>query len=173
MNVAFDPRPTLPVTAHSAGDRWTLVFVKDLAHPPERVWAALTEPGQVSAWAPFRADRDLSAPGRTTLAMVDGDTTVDLPAEILRSEPPKLLEYKWGDDLLRWELTPTEAGTRLTLHHTVGGRDLLAKVAAGWHLCLLVAEKLLDGAPIPPIRGQEALGYGWRDLHDEYAEKMQ
>jgi hypothetical protein len=45
-------------------------------------------------------------------------------------------------------------------------------VAAGWHLCLDVAEHLLDGQPIGPIRGQDALNYGWDELNDGYAKKL-
>jgi uncharacterized protein YndB with AHSA1/START domain len=152
--------------------RWTLAFVRDLVHPPERVWTALTDPAEVGEWSPFRAERDLSVPGSAVLTMVDGDTTMDLPATVLRAEPPTLLEYTWGDDLLRWELEPTAAGTRLTLRHTVAGPDWLPKAAAGWHICLDVAERLLDGDPIPPIRGQAALDYGWQDLHDAYAKEL-
>ena len=33
------------------------------------------------------------------------------------------------------------------------------KVAAGWHLCLVVAERLLDGDPIEPISGADAMRY--------------
>jgi hypothetical protein len=46
------------------------------------------------------------------------------------------------------------------------------KVAAGWHLCLLVAERLLAGSPMPPIRGQDALNYGWSALADAYAAAL-
>jgi error-prone DNA polymerase len=39
-----DHGPLAEVQYASDGDRWTLVFVRELSHPPERVWAALTEP---------------------------------------------------------------------------------------------------------------------------------
>jgi hypothetical protein len=54
----------------------------------------------------------------------------------------------------------------------VEGRDWVPKVAAGWHLCLDVAELLLDGRPIGPIRGDEARNYGWDELNQAYAEKL-
>ncbi|HLL65411.1 MAG TPA: SRPBCC family protein [Micromonosporaceae bacterium] len=168
----FRPGPLAAVDCSTAGDRWTLVFTRDLAHPPERVWAALTEAEQLREWAPFTANRNLGTAGDATLLMIDGDTTVDLPASIHRAEPPTLLEHTWGTDLLRWELTATDAGTRLTLHHTVSDPDWLPKVAAGWHLCLVVAEQLLDGRPVGAIRGEDALRYGWSELHDRYAERL-
>jgi uncharacterized protein YndB with AHSA1/START domain len=169
---AFDPGPLAAVSYAADGDRWTLVFLKALDHPPERVWEALTDPAQLERWAPFTSDRDLAETGPATLTMIDSDQSVDLEARVTRAEPPSLLEYSWGDDNLRWELEPHGDGTRLTLRHTVEGEDWLPKVAAGWHLCLLVAERMLGGVPVEPIRGQEAMDFGWQELHDQYAEKL-
>jgi uncharacterized protein YndB with AHSA1/START domain len=168
----FEPGPLADVDCRAAEDRWTLVFVRDLRHPPEKVWAALTEPAQLREWAPFVADRDLGSTGDATLTMIDGDTSLDLTASVRRAEPPRLLEYMWGTDLLRWELAATDSGTRLTLHHVVTDRAGIPKVAAGWHLCLVVAEHLLDGQPIGAIRGADARNFGWEELHDAYAEKL-
>jgi len=203
------------VAVCAAGDRWTLIFSRDLRHPPKKVWAALTDPDQLARWAPFLASRDLTITGDATLTMVDGDVRQDLPVTVTRSEPHTLLEYTWGTDDLRWELaaigvdpedgamtpdpsgdhagSPTTAGsgtastgtastgtasttastgTRLTLRHTISNREWVPKVAAGWHLCLLVAERLLDGHPIDPIRGQEAHNHGWDDLNRAYAGEL-
>jgi uncharacterized protein YndB with AHSA1/START domain len=160
------------VDAQSTGDGWTLVFVRDLRHPPTAVWAALTEPGQLAEWAPFTASRDLGTPGPGTLTMIDGDAAEELPAEVRVAEPPSRLEYTWGGDRLLWELAATPTGTRLTLSHTMAERDLLPKVAAGWHICLDVAERLLDGRPVGPIRGSHAREHGWDDLTDAYTRQL-
>ncbi|WP_432825212.1 SRPBCC family protein [Dactylosporangium sp. CA-092794] len=170
----FDPGPTAEVSYAAAPDgRWTLRFVRDLHHPPERVWRMLTEPGPLSRWAPFTADRDLGTPGPATLTMIDGDTAQPLAAEVLRAEPPSLLEYTWGEDLLRWELEPAGDVTRLTLWHTLADRDFVSKVAAGWHQCVRVMELDLDGTPHPPVRGQDALNYGWADLEAAYRKTLE
>jgi uncharacterized protein YndB with AHSA1/START domain len=169
----FDPGPLADVDAEPAADRWTLVLVRELRHLPEKVWIALTDPAQLEAWAPYIADRDLGTVGEATLTMVDGDTREDIPVTVLRADPPRLLEHTWGPDLLRWELEPTGTGTRLTLRHTVADKDLVAKVAAGWHLCLVVAERLLDGHPIPPIRGEAAKDFGWEGLRDAYEDRLE
>jgi len=169
---AFESGPLADVDCHASEDRWMLVFVRDLRHPPEKVWAALTDPKQVRQWAPYDTDTDLDSVGDATLTMIDGDTRVDLPTSVSRAEPPTLLEYTWGSDLLRWELAAIDAGTRLTLRHTIEDRESAAKVAAGWHICLVVAEHLLDGQPIGPIRGTDARTYGWDELRDAYAGKL-
>jgi uncharacterized protein YndB with AHSA1/START domain len=168
----FQPSPLADIAYRKDGDRWTLIFVRVLQHPPEQVWAALTEPEQLGAWAPFTASRNLGELGEATLTMIDGDVAEDLPASVTRAERPRLLEYTWGDDRVRWELAAIDAGTRLTLEHTVEGPDWMPKVAAGWHLCLDVAERMLDGEPIEPIRGDDAMNYCWSELHDAYRERL-
>ncbi|MBO3747202.1 SRPBCC family protein [Streptosporangiaceae bacterium NEAU-GS5] len=168
----FDPGPLEQVDCVRDDERWTLVFIRDLRHAPEKVWAALTDPGQVGQWAPYTADRDLGRSGDVTLTMIDGEASTEIAATVIRAERPTLLEYTWGTDLLRWELAPAGVGTRLTLRHTVQDRELAPKVAAGWHLCLVVADRLLAGEPIPPIRGMAAKEYGWDRLNEGYAEKL-
>ncbi|MEU7572859.1 SRPBCC domain-containing protein [Micromonospora sp. NPDC049240] len=169
---SFRPGPLADVDRVPVDDRWDLVLVRGLRHPPERVWTALTDPAQLAEWAPFLADRDLGSPGETTLRTVDGDRAHPAPATILRADRPRVLEYTWGTALLRWELTPTDTGTTLTLRHRIDRPDLAPMVAAGWHLCLDVAGHLLDGDPVGPIRGAEAKEFDWAALRDAYAERL-
>ncbi|MFC0002848.1 SRPBCC family protein [Micromonospora siamensis] len=168
----FHPGPLAEVSRVPVGDRWDLVLARDLRHPPEKVWAALTEPGRLAQWAPFLASRDLGSPGEATLSTVDGDRTFDAPATVRHADRPSVLEYTWGDALLRWELAPAGTGTRLTLRQRIDRPEQAAMVAAGWHLCLDVAGHLLDGDPVGPIRGAEAKDFGWAELRDAYAERL-
>jgi uncharacterized protein YndB with AHSA1/START domain len=168
--MTFDPGPLGDASVVPDGDRWTLIFIRDLRHPPGAVWTALTDPAELDQWAPFAADRDLGRTGDATLTMIDGDTRTALPATVRRAEPTSLLEYSWGDDLLRWELTPTADGTRLILRHTLAEPGMDAMVAAGWHLCVAVLARLLDGDPVGVIRGRDAMAYGWERLRDGYAD---
>jgi uncharacterized protein YndB with AHSA1/START domain len=170
--MTYQPGPPADVQAIPDGDRWKLIFVRELKHPPGTVWTALTRADHVSAWAPFTADRDLDRPGDATLTMIDGDVAEPLAATVTRVEPPRLLEYTWGEDHLRWELEAVDDGTRLILRHTLTDREWLPKVAAGWHLCLEVADRLLDREPAAPIRGRDALNYGWQELADTYAKRL-
>ena len=170
--MSFDPGPPAGAMVVPDGDRWTLVFVRELRHPPARVWSALTDPAEIDQWAPFSAARDLGQTGDVVLTMVDGAEKIDLAGTVLRAEAPSLLEYRWGDDLLRWDLEPNGAGTRLTLRHTLAERDMDAMVAAGWHLCVVVLARLLDGDPIGVVRGDEARRYGWEELRAGYAAQF-
>ena len=73
--------------AESTPEGWVLVVARDLRHPPATVWAALTEPEQLLAWAPFTAGRDLGATGEATLTMIDGvdGDRMDLAVTVTRA----------------------------------------------------------------------------------------
>ena len=166
----FNPEELADVEYHIEGDRAKLVFSLDLHHPPEKVWSALTDPEQLREWAPFTPDRNLAELGPAMIT--DLDNAQEMPVKVLQSIPPTLLEYSIEEDLLSWELSPIDAGTRLTLRHTVESPDWVLKVAAGWHMCLVVAEKLLDGRPIGPVSRAKVKELGWLELHDAYGGKL-
>ena len=165
----FEPGPLVEVSWTTENGRSTLVFTREFRHSREAVWAALTVAEQIGKWAPFAPNRDLSNTGSATLQMNDGSQPEHSPSEVKRAVPLEILEYTWGDDRLVWELTVTETGTRVTLHHhTNEDPSSLPKNAAGWHICLDVAERLLDGNPVEPILGESAMCYGWGRLHAQY-----
>jgi uncharacterized protein YndB with AHSA1/START domain len=170
----YEPSPLADVSAHAGAERWTLVFVRELRHPPELVWSALTDPAQLKQWAPFDADRDLGRTGSARITMAGGppEDTEETPIEVRVAQRPKLLEYTWGEDLLRWELQAVEHGTRLTLHHTVTDKTWLSKVCAGWHICLDVAERLLHGRAVGRIVADDAKKHGWEQLDAAYSERL-
>ncbi|MBM2619984.1 SRPBCC domain-containing protein [Actinoplanes sp. LDG1-06] len=149
---------------------WTLVFVRELKHPPQAVWEALTDPAELDQWAPFAAERDMNALGPLTLTMVDGDNREDTRAVVRVADAPKVLEYSWDEDLLRWELEPSGEGTRMTLRHTLVGVTDASLVATGWHVCVVVLEHLLDGDPHGVVRGRAAEEYGFDELRAAYGE---
>jgi uncharacterized protein YndB with AHSA1/START domain len=167
--------PGLAGRAHiqKDGEKWTLVLVRELRHSPEKVWKALTDPEHLREWAPFDSDRNLGAAGTANLTTVGAPAPMVSETEVKRAEAPSLLEFNWGGQDIRWELEPLEAGgTRLTLWHNID-RRFIAMGAAGWHVCLDVLERSLDGQPIGRIVGGNAMNLeGWQRLHAEYAKQF-
>jgi uncharacterized protein YndB with AHSA1/START domain len=154
------------------GERWTLILVRDLRHPPELVWEALTDPTQLSEWAPFDADRSLAAVGPVRLSTVGTPTPLVSDSAVKRAEAPRLLEHSWAGNELRWELAPLGRGTRLTLWINID-RRYVSWGAAGWHICFDVLDGLLAGEPIGRIAGPEAMKLGgWQRLVGEYAKQF-
>src|SRR5215471_8972516 len=83
-------------------DNWTLILVRELRHPPEKVWQALTDPAHLREWAPFVADGSLGTVGATVVLTWVG-TGKPVETKVTRADAPTLLEY--GD--IRWELEPS------------------------------------------------------------------
>ncbi len=169
----YAPGPADAAQVQKDGETWTLVLVKELRHPPEKVWLALTDPKHLREWAPFDADRNLGAAGASVKL-----TTVGAPkphvteTTVTRADPPSLLVYNWGGNDMRWELERSGGGTRLTLWTSID-RRYIAMGAAGWHICLDVLDHFLRGAPIGRIVGPEAMKFdGWQRLSAEYARQF-
>ena len=168
----YQPGAASEAAVQRDGSRWTLVFVRQLKHPPSKVWQALTEPTELREWAPFDADRNLGSAGAAKLNLVGTTRPQTFESEIRQAEAPRLLEYTWGDDVLRWELEAIDSGTRLTLRHTLDEPTWAPKAAAGWHICLDVAERALAGHPIGRIAARDAKRFGWERLNASYAERF-
>jgi len=154
------------------GEKWTLILVRELRHSPEKVWRALTDPASLREWAPFDADGNLGTTGSTVKLTAVGAPTLQVSeTRVTRAEAPKLLEYNWGSQDLRWELEASSGGTRLTLWHNID-RRFISMGAAGWHICLDVLDRLVGGSPIGRCVAGAAMKVGWPRLNAEYAAQF-
>ena len=101
----------------------------ELEAAPERVWTAITDPGELAQWFPDRAEIDLRPGGRGHLFWENyggGDL------EIVEVDPPRFLSWRWagGDErplqeystLVEWTLTRRPDGGT-TLHLRESGFD--------------------------------------------------
>ena len=170
----YAPGAAFGADVRKDGESWTLVLVRDLRHPPARVWEALTEPEHLREWAPFDADRNLGSAGATVrLSTVGAPAPHVSETEVKRADAPNVLEFSWAGGDIRWELEPAnDGGTRLTLWTNID-RRYIAMGAAGWHICLDVLDRLLSGQPIGRIAGPDAMRFdGWQRLHAEYAQQF-
>ena len=165
------PGPAAGAEVRKDGDKWTLILVRELRHPPEKVWKALTDPASLREWAPFDADRSLAAVGPVKLSTVGTPTPQISETQVTRADAPTLLEYRWGDNDMRWQLEPLGNGTRLTLWHNID-RGFISMGAAGWHICLDVLDRFVAGDSIGRIVGGEAMKFGWPRLNTDYAKQF-
>jgi uncharacterized protein YndB with AHSA1/START domain len=168
----YTPGPASGAEIRKDRENWTLILVRVLRHSPEKVWEAITDPAHLREWAPFDADGSLAAVGTTVkLTTVGAPTPQVSETTVKRAEAPRLLEYSWGSNDLRWELEPLGSGTRLTLWHNID-RRFISMGAAGWHICFDVLDRLLSGTPLGRIVGGEAMKFGWKRLNAEYAKQF-
>ena len=87
------------------GGRWQLRFRRELPHPPDKVWRAITEPEHLKAWFPMAivGEWKVGAPLRflSESGEFDGD--------VIEVRPQSSLEFRWGTDVLRLEVA-TDGG---------------------------------------------------------------
>jgi uncharacterized protein YndB with AHSA1/START domain len=168
----YSPGPASGAQVQKDGEKWTLILVRELRHSPAKVWQAITDPAHLHEWAPFQVDGSLGIAGNTVkLAPVGAPNPHVSETVVTRADAPRLLEYNWGAQELRWELEPLDGGTRLTLWHSID-RRFISWGAAGWHICFDVLERLLAGDPIGRIVGADAMKFDWQRLNVEYAKQF-
>jgi len=120
-------------------DQDAIVSEIHIAAPPERVFRALTDAGELQRWftnpeCPVkRWEMDARRGGEYRYATEKGIVVVnnirkfECHGEILECDPPRLLVYTWNanwhDDpsretVVRWELEPAQGGTLVTVRHS-------------------------------------------------------
>jgi uncharacterized protein YndB with AHSA1/START domain len=129
--------------SNSEGTR-SLVFERQMKHPPEKVWRALTESHLIAEWL-MENDFVPKVGHRFTMRAVPlpGWSGI-VNCEVLTVEPPHRLSYRWGDGtesdsglvtIVTWTLTPRDGGTLVRMEQS-GFRapDELAfkRMGKGW-----------------------------------------
>lgn len=163
-------KPTGNLIEH--GDEWELILTRLLHHPRKDVWDALTRSDELAKWGPFKPDRDLTEVGSVRLTHMNNPQEDVRQGYVLDVEPPSLLEFQWGNDILRWELQEAGEGTELILRHRFANREMAPSYAAGWHLCLKGLTGTLAGEAMPSMVGSEAMKHGYKQLYDTYKKQF-
>src|ERR1700739_3664792 len=92
----------------------SVVVEREIPHPPEKIWRALTQPHLIEEWLmknAFKPVVDLRFSLRADWGVVD--------CQVTTVEPNKTLAYTWGaydlKSVVTWTLTPTSTGTHLRM----------------------------------------------------------
>jgi uncharacterized protein YndB with AHSA1/START domain len=144
--------------------RTQLCFKRALAHPREKVWKAITEPQHLARWFPTTIEGERAAGARLRFSFPGGQAP-PFDGEMIAYEPPSLMELRWGPDVLRLELRPTDGGTELTLLDTLAERGKAARDGAGWHTCLDALERDLSGESSARDEMDK-----WKAVHPHYVD---
>ena len=105
----------------SATESRTVVVERQISHPPEKLWRALTQPHLIEEWL-MKNDFKPAVGHRFNISADWGGV---LDCEVLAIEPNRTLSYSWDfahedaaynlKSVVTFTLTPTAAGTRLSL----------------------------------------------------------
>jgi uncharacterized protein YndB with AHSA1/START domain len=144
--------------------RSVLRFERRLAHPPEKVWRAITEPSHLGQWFPAAVQMELRLGAEICFDFGDG-SGAQPDGVITELDPPRAFGFSWGADRLHFALHPERAGCRLVFTHTFDDHAGAASFASGWQLCLDGLGMLLDGKPI-------GLAEDTGELHEAYVAAL-
>ena len=142
------------MTASEAEIRSVLVE-REFAHPPQKLWRALTQPHLIEAWL-MKND---FAPVVGHAFQLRGDWGGTLDCQVLEVEPERTLAYRWDfahDDpayglksVVTFPLTPTDTGTHLRMEQ-VGFRpdqkQALGGARVGWQVFMGKLDRVLEEA---------------------------
>jgi uncharacterized protein YndB with AHSA1/START domain len=162
-------------TYETIDGRPALRFERQLAHPVDAVWRAVTEPSQLAHWFPAEVTVDHRVGGRMTFDFPDEE----LPpgsGEVTEFDPPRVFAFDWdgfedGVDHLRFELEPVMGGEACLLRftHVITSSERASRDAAGWHVCLdRLGESLAGGDARAPTSEPTA---DWRELYEDYQRR--
>ncbi len=115
------------------------VLVRDLSHPPAKVWKALTDPEHLREWAPFDSDRNLGTVGTAKLSTVGAPTPHVSETQVKPADAPKMLEFSWGDttsaeNWSRWQAAAL--GSRFGTTSTVDSYPWALRAGTSASMCL-------------------------------------
>lgn len=155
--------------------RPALRFERRYAHPLQRVWRAVTDPGEMPAWFPSNvageravgAELVFADDEQRTSSREAGEPTYEGPVvrgRVVAYDPPNVFSFTWGGELLRFELTPEGDGTVLVFTQLLSHPSVAARNGSGWHQCLANLDALL-GAGEPDDAG-------WQEVYEDYLERM-
>jgi uncharacterized protein YndB with AHSA1/START domain len=95
----------------------TVVVEREMPHPPEKIWRALTQQHLIEEWLmknDFKPVVDHRFNLRADWGAVD--------CQVLAVEPNKMLSYTWAayglESVVTWTITPTSTGTRLRMEQS-------------------------------------------------------
>ena len=100
----------------------SLVIEREMPHPPEKIWRALTQGALIQEWL-MNNDFQPVVGHRFSFRStpVPGWDGV-INSEVLVIEPNSKLSYSWGTmgtmSMVTWTLTPTKGGTHLRMEQT-------------------------------------------------------
>jgi uncharacterized protein YndB with AHSA1/START domain len=98
----------------AATETRSVVVEREISHPPEKIWRALTQPHLIEEWL-MKNDFKPAVDHRFNLRADWGAVA----CQVLVVEPNKALSYTWAahglDSIVTWTLTATSTGTRLRM----------------------------------------------------------
>jgi uncharacterized protein YndB with AHSA1/START domain len=133
----------------NATETLSVVVEREIPHPPEKIWRALTQPELIQEWLmknDFKPVVGHSFNLRADWGAVD--------CRVQSVEPNKILSYTWGafglESTVTWTLTPTSTGTQLRMEQSgfrPDQKQAYQGAKYGWQKFFAGLERVVGGLP--------------------------
>jgi uncharacterized protein YndB with AHSA1/START domain len=101
----------------AAAETRTVIVEREIPHPPEKIWRALTQPHLIEEWL-MKTDFEPVVDRKFSLT---GDWGA-VDCKVLKIQPMTALSYSWAahglESVVTWTLTPTSKGTTLRMEQS-------------------------------------------------------
>jgi uncharacterized protein YndB with AHSA1/START domain len=130
----------------------TLVIEKDMPHPPEKIWRALTQSALMEEWLMKNDFRPVVGHRFSFRATPVPNWNGVVDCEVLAVEANSRLSYTWGSmgmkSVVAWTLTPTKDGTHVRMEQSGFGSEEDANYKGaryGWQKFTGNLERVVEG----------------------------
>ena len=128
------------------GESRTVVVEREFAHPPEKVWRALTQPEIMADWL-MQSDFRLKVGHRFRFHAEWGE----IDCKVVEIEPQRSLSYTWNafdvETVVTFTLEPTARGARLRMEQSgfrADQKQALGGAKGGWRAFFDNLQRTLD-----------------------------
>ena len=107
---------------NTAAEPLSVVVEREIPHPPEKIWRALTQPHLIAEWLMKNDFKPVV--GHSFSLRMDPQPNWNgvVDCQVLVVEPNKALSYAWGalglESVVTFTLTPAGAGTHLRMEQS-------------------------------------------------------
>ena len=130
----------------AATETRSVVVEREIPHPPEKIWRALTQPHLIEEWLMKNDFKPVAGHRFNLRRSPKPDLNIVVDCQVLVVEPNKTLSYTWAayglESVVTWTLTPSSTATpcrasrrisrRPTRTPTTGGTGSLRPWSRSW-----------------------------------------
>ena len=128
----------------------SVIIEREIAHPPEKIWRALTQPHLMEEWLMKSDFKPVAGHQFHLRREPKPGVNIVVDCVVMAVEPHKTLSYSWDayglDSVVTWTLTPTTTGTLLRMEQS-GFRPDQSQAyhgaRAGWREFLVALDEVL------------------------------
>ena len=154
------------------GPQYVLMVERQLGHPAEKVWSVVTEREQLKQWFPCDVEGEWKVGAELRFNFLHGEDEElleeDLHGEVIAVDEPRLLEFRWGQHYLKYELVPDGDGCLFRLSERFEDPSWGARNAAGWEMCLESLQLVVEGAAVAKFAADI-----WKKKFQHYVQKFE